>query len=174
MHGRLDHGGFFLKNDNGHNVLNKEFVRDYWLPIIRGQDAPREGIQPSRSPFVRRLSYLVKTAREIFLWIAILEIVGSFLIHLGLVVPGWCLVAIGGVIPVGWLWIGLTQASSPKPPKPSTSPILPFILILLMIVGGVWLAATVLHFPPSTPSPQNNYEYQYYPLDCSDYATASL
>ncbi len=64
VHGRLDHGGFFLKNDNGHNVLNKEFVRDYWLPIIRGQDAPREGIQPSRSPFVRRLSYLVKTARR--------------------------------------------------------------------------------------------------------------
>lgn len=40
VHGRLDHSGFFIKKENGYNVLNKEFVRDYWLPIIRGEDAP--------------------------------------------------------------------------------------------------------------------------------------
>ena len=119
IHGALDHGGCFLRKDEeGNNVLNENFIRKFWLPIIRGEDAPRSGDDESIAPAIRRLSYWVKTAWEVIFWVIVLEIMGWCLIWFGrsewLLLPGWCLAGLGGAVLVGWLWMGWRQASSPK------------------------------------------------------------
>lgn len=101
----------------------------------------------------------MKTARELAVWIALLEIADWFLIRLitgWLVVLGWCLAAAGVASLVVWICMGLIQAPSPKPPKPGPSPvkvIFKFILIPLLIVGIVGLVATV--FKKTEPAPPN-------------------
>jgi hypothetical protein len=156
VHCRLDHGGFFITHENGHNVLNKEFVRAYWLPIIRGEDAPREGVEPRISPFIKRLSYWVKTARELVLWITILEIAGWSLVRLGtgwLVVLGWCLAIAGGASLIIWICMGLKGASSTMP-KPGRSAVILLFILPLLIVGIAGLVATMFNkTKPDTITP---------------------
>jgi hypothetical protein len=129
IHADLDHGGCFLKKDqNDNNILNEDFVRKFWLPVIRGEDAPRYGDDEHTAPSIRRLSYWVKTAWEVKLSFAICQLLGWGLIGLfsskwpGLL--GWVLVAVGAAIPLVWIcmgWIEVPPAKSPDRCRPPTS-----------------------------------------------------
>jgi hypothetical protein len=116
IHAGLDHGGCFLKKDDrGFTVLNEAFVKKFWLPIVCGTDAPRAGDDERLAPAIRRLSYWVKTALEVGLWFAGLEVFGWSMITVGnsqwVQTAGRILVILGAALPILGLWNGIRENS---------------------------------------------------------------
>ena len=155
IHADMDHGGFFIKQEpGGKTVLNAEFIRRYWLSVIRGEDAPRYGDHQQIAPSIKRLSYWVETYREVGLWFAGLQILGWCLITFGnsplVQTPGRILVVSGAVILILWLWNGVREnPSSKKAPLIRSSAVL--FAILTFLAGIAWITAPL--FTTISPGP---------------------
>lgn len=112
LHYGLNHSGCFVKRDaNGDEKLNEEFVRRFWLPIIRGDDAPLFGDDERTSRLVISLRYWITTAWEIKLLSGLLLTAGFVLYFTHWQAVGLGFIGMAFLSVLIWLMLGWRQRS---------------------------------------------------------------